>query len=114
MPSRCGGNGWPARRPRPRRYRKAPMKQLTLVEAGKVEWTDVPQPPVQGAGEALVRPLAVALCDLDANIVSGESPLQTPVALGHEFVAEVVEGADQVKSVSPGDRVAVPFQMSCG
>jgi threonine dehydrogenase-like Zn-dependent dehydrogenase len=90
------------------------MKQLTLVEAGKVEWTDAPQPSVQGAGEALVRPLAVALCDLDANIVSGEFPLQTPVALGHEFVAEVVEVGEEVKSVSPGDRVAVPFQISCG
>ena len=90
------------------------MKQLTLVEPGKVEWTDAPEPAIQGAGEALVRPLAVALCDLDANIVSGEFPLQTPVALGHEFVAEVIDVGDQVKSVSAGDRVAVPFQISCG
>jgi alcohol dehydrogenase len=90
------------------------MKQLTLVEPGRVEWSDAPAPSIQGAGEALVRPLAVALCDLDANIVSGEFPLQAPVALGHEFVAEVVDIGDSVKGVRPGDRAVIPFQISCG
>src|SRR5438034_7255131 len=90
------------------------MKQLTLVEPGRVEWVDAPEPALEGAGQALVRPLAVALCDLDANIVSGQFPLQTPVALGHEFVAEVIDTGDEVRSVSPADRVVVPFQISCG
>jgi threonine dehydrogenase-like Zn-dependent dehydrogenase len=90
------------------------MQQLTLVEPGRVEWTDAPEPPLEGAGQALVRPLVVALCDLDANIINGEFPLQTPVALGHEFVAEVVDVGDEVQSVRPGDRVVVPFQISCG
>jgi threonine dehydrogenase-like Zn-dependent dehydrogenase len=90
------------------------MQQLTLVEPGHVEWTDASEPKLQGGGEALVRPLAVALCDLDAHIVSGEFPLQTPVALGHEFVADVVDVGDSVKEVRPGDRAVVPFQISCG
>jgi threonine dehydrogenase-like Zn-dependent dehydrogenase len=90
------------------------VKQLTLVEANRVEWLDAPEPALQGDGEAVVRPLAVALCDLDNAIVLGEFPLQTPAALGHEFVAEVIEAGDGVKSVSPGDRVVVPFQISCG
>ena len=90
------------------------MKQLTLVEPGRIEWTDEPDPTLQGAGEALVRPLAVALCDLDASIASGEFPLQAPVALGHEFVAEVVDVGDGVEAARPGDRVVVPFQISCG
>ena len=90
------------------------MKQLTLVEPGRVEWTDAPEPKIEGAGQALVRPLAVALCDLDANIVSGEFPVPTPVALGHEFVAEVVDVGDSVNGMKPGDRVVVPFQISCG
>ena len=90
------------------------MQQLTLVEPGRVEWTDAPAPTIQGPGEALVRPLAVALCDLDANIVSGEFPVPAPVALGHEFVAEVIDAGDGVQGVKPGDRVVVPFQISCG
>ena len=63
---------------------------------------------------ALVRPVAVATCDLDDMIVRGTSPFPAPFALGHEGVAEVVEVGDRVQAVSPGDRVLVPFQLSCG
>jgi threonine dehydrogenase-like Zn-dependent dehydrogenase len=90
------------------------MRQLTLVEPGRVEWIDAAEPSLEGPGEALVRPLAVALCDLDYPIVSGQFPLELPVPLGHEFVAEVVEVGDQVRAARPGDRVVVPFQISCG
>jgi alcohol dehydrogenase len=90
------------------------VKQLTLVEAGRVEWDDAPEPKLEGAGEALVRPLAVALCDLDVNMIRGVFPIQTPVALGHEFVAEVVDAGDDVGVAQAGDRVSVPFQISCG
>jgi alcohol dehydrogenase len=90
------------------------MQQLTLVEPGRVEWTDAPEPKIEGGGQALVRPLAVALCDLDASIVIGEFPVPTPVALGHEFVAEVVDVGDDVSGARTGDRVVVPFQISCG
>jgi threonine dehydrogenase-like Zn-dependent dehydrogenase len=90
------------------------MNQLTLVEPGRVEWTDAPEPTLEGAGEALLRPLAVALCDLDVNMISGVFPIQTPVALGHEFVAEVVDVGDEVGGVQAGDLVSVPFQISCG
>ena len=37
------------------------MQQLTLVEPGRVEWIDASEPKLQGGGDALVRPLAVAL-----------------------------------------------------
>jgi threonine dehydrogenase-like Zn-dependent dehydrogenase len=90
------------------------LKQLTLIEPERVEWLDVAAPAVEGNGDALVRPLAVAMCDLDIGIIRGEVPMPPPVALGHEFVAEVVEAGPAVKSVSAGDRVIVPFQISCG
>jgi alcohol dehydrogenase len=90
------------------------MRQLTVVEKGRLEWLDVPEPKLEGAGEALVRPLAVATCDLDPQIIKGDTPFPLPVALGHECVGEVVEIGDDVESVSVGDVVAVPFQISCG
>jgi alcohol dehydrogenase len=61
-----------------------------------------------------VRPRAVATCDLDALIIAGDSPFPPPFPIGHECVAEVVEVGDGVDSVSPGDLVSVPFQISCG
>jgi len=42
-----------------------------------------------GDGEALVRPLAVARCDIDRFLASGLFPLRGPFALGHECVGEI-------------------------
>lgn len=74
------------------------MQQLTYTGPSTLEWQD-PQPPsLDSDGAALVRPVAVATCDLDALIVSGSSPFEPPFALGHECVAEVVDVGDAVKS----------------
>lgn len=56
----------------------------------------------------------MATCDLDAAIVHGRAPFEGPFPFGHECVAEVVDVADGVADVVPGDRVCVPFQISCG
>lgn len=89
------------------------MRQLTLTEDRRVEWLDAPDPLLREANDAIVRPLAAALCDLDLPIIRGQAPFPTPIALGHEFVAEVVATADMTE-IEPGARVVVPFQISCG
>jgi alcohol dehydrogenase len=44
-------------------------------------------------------------------MIFGQTPFPFPIQLGHECVAEVVEGPD---GFAPGERVVVPFQISCG
>ena len=90
------------------------MESLTYTGGASIESRDVDTPALQGDGEALVRPVAVATCDLDAAIVTGAAPFPPPIALGHECVAEVLETGDAVGSVQPGALVSVPFQISCG
>jgi threonine dehydrogenase-like Zn-dependent dehydrogenase len=90
------------------------VRQLTFVEPGKLEWQEAPEPKLEADGEALVRPVAVATCDLDLGIVRGVVPYQEPFPFGHECVAEVTEVGDAVTSVEPGALVSVPFQISCG
>ena len=90
------------------------MRQLEIVGARAVRWNEVAAPRLQGDGEALVRPLAVAMCDLDAVFLSGVIPIAEPFPLGHECIAEVVEVGDAVREVAIGDVVVVPFQISCG
>jgi threonine dehydrogenase-like Zn-dependent dehydrogenase len=90
------------------------MRALTYAGPRQLEWRDAPDPRIAGDGEAVVAPLAVATCDLDAMIVAGGSPFPAPFTLGHEGVAEVLEVGDGVTTVKPGDRVLVPFQISCG
>lgn len=90
------------------------MRQLEITGVRSVEWREAPAPALGGDGEALVRPLAVAMCDLDSAFLTGAVPVGEPFPLGHECVAEVVEVGDAVGSVAAGDRVVVPFQISCG
>lgn len=90
------------------------MRQLVYVGSRKLEWREVAPPLLSSDGAALVRPLAVATCDLDALIVQGLSPFAPPFPIGHECVAEVVELGDAVSGLSIGERVSVPFQISCG
>lgn len=90
------------------------MQQLTFLEAGKVEWRDVPEPALEGDGQAIVRPLSVATCDLDTALMHGRAPYRGPFGLGHEGVAEVVDAGDGVDGLQPGQRVSISFQIFCG
>lgn len=87
------------------------MRSLILEGSGRLAWRDVPEPQRRREGEAIVRPVAVATCDLDQPMIFGLTPFQFPIHLGHECVAEVIEGPEGFAS---GDRVVVPFQISCG
>jgi alcohol dehydrogenase len=90
------------------------MRQLTCSAPNTLVWQDVPEPQLQGDGEALVRPLAVARCDIDLFLTSGLLPARGPFALGHEGVAEILELGDAVRGLEVGQRVVVAFQVSCG
>jgi len=90
------------------------VKQLTFVDTHKLEWRDAPDPSISDPCDAIVRPIAVATCDLDTLILHGRVPVAPPFPFGHECVAEVVETGADVGQVSKGDRVVVPFQLSCG
>jgi threonine dehydrogenase-like Zn-dependent dehydrogenase len=90
------------------------VRQLTYIEPRKLEWIDVPEPGIEGPKQAIVQPLAVATCDLDLAIIRGLAPIPGPFAFGHEFVADVVEVGEEVRAFKTGDRVVVPFQITCG
>ncbi len=90
------------------------MQQLTYAAPDRLEWREADEPRLQSDRAALVRPLAVATCDLDALIIAGESPFAAPFPIGHECVAEVIDAGDATGSLAPGQLVSVPFQISCG
>src|SRR5262245_2840266 len=90
------------------------MRQLTCSAPNAVAWWEIPEPRLQGDGEALVRPLVVARCDIDLFLTASLFPLRGPFALGHEGVAEVLDLGDAVRGLEVGQRVLVSFQVSCG
>jgi alcohol dehydrogenase len=89
------------------------VRQLQFVQKGKLEWREAPDPKLEGDGEAIVRPVALATCDIDVAFVQGRFPAEA-FPFGHECVAEVTDAGDGVGTVEPGDLVSVPFQISCG
>jgi threonine dehydrogenase-like Zn-dependent dehydrogenase len=90
------------------------MRALMFLGPGSLEWREVAEPAITDPQQALVRPLAVATCDLDTGAVHGAAPLPGPYQFGHEFVGVVVEAGEAVGTVRAGDAVIVPFQISCG
>lgn len=90
------------------------MRALFGGGGGPVHWRDIPEPRIEGSLDLLVRPLAIALCDLDVPYITNLLPTGDPYPIGHEFTGEVVAIGDGVRQFAPGDRVMVPFQISCG
>src|SRR5215212_4247223 len=90
------------------------MQQLMFEAPGEYAWRDAPDPAITAPEQAIVRPLAVACCDLDVAVAEGRLPMPPGHAVGHEGVAEIVAVGDAVREVKVGDRVIVPFQISCG
>jgi alcohol dehydrogenase len=76
-------------------------------------WEDVETPRLIEPRDALVRPIAVARCDLDPAIALGLYPMPAPFVMGHEMVGEVVAVGEAITNVRLGDKVIVPFQLSC-
>ncbi|WP_330229876.1 alcohol dehydrogenase catalytic domain-containing protein [Nocardia sp. NBC_00508] len=90
------------------------MKRLMLAGPGEMRWEEHPEPELSRPDQALVRPVALATCDIDPSVLRGTFPLAGPYPFGHEGVAEVVAVGPEVRSVVVGDLVVVPFQISCG
>jgi threonine dehydrogenase-like Zn-dependent dehydrogenase len=88
------------------------MRHLVWQAPGQLEWQDSADP-APGPGDAVVRPLAVARCDMDP-LIAGLGLYPGPFPVGHEVAGEVVAVGQAVRRHKPGDRVAVPFQISCG
>jgi alcohol dehydrogenase len=79
-----------------------------------LEWRNVPEPELTGKDSALIRPVAVARCELDPTLVMGGPRTPEGFAVGHEAIVEVVAVGDDVGHVKPGDLVACSFQVCCG
>jgi threonine dehydrogenase-like Zn-dependent dehydrogenase len=76
---------------------------------------DVPDPELTDPRDAIIRVTAAAICGSDLHLYNGFMPgMQQGDILGHETMGEVVEVGRDVKNLTKGDRVVVPFTISCG
>lgn len=90
------------------------MQQLVCTAPGVIEWVEVAEPTIVDATDALVRPIAVARCEIDPFLVLGGPVDGTAFALGHEAVVQVVALGAEVEGLAVGDLAVPSFQISCG
>ena len=76
---------------------------------------EVPDPQILNQQDAIVKISSTAICGSDLHMYNGFIPtMKKGDVLGHEFMGEVVEIGREVKNLKIGDRVVVPFTISCG
>jgi threonine dehydrogenase-like Zn-dependent dehydrogenase len=80
-----------------------------------MEVRDVPDPKILNQGDCIVKVTSTAICGSDLHLYNAFLPAMEPGdIMGHEFMGEVVEVGNNVKNLSIGDRVVVPFPIACG
>ncbi len=91
------------------------MKALTWHGKGDIRCESVPDPTIQHGRDAIIKVTACAICGSDLHLYNGVIPtMQSGDVLGHESMGEVVEVGPDNKELKIGDRVVVPFTISCG
>jgi threonine dehydrogenase-like Zn-dependent dehydrogenase len=91
------------------------MKATRWYGTHDVRVEDVPDPTIQDSRDAIVKVTLTAICGSDLHLYDGYIPtMEDGDILGHEFMGEVVEVGSDVPNLRVGDRVVVPFPISCG
>lgn len=91
------------------------MKALTWHGRGDIRYESVPDPSIVDPTDAIVRITSTAICGSDLHLYDGFNPFMLKGdVLGHEPMGIVEEVGPNVTRLRPGDRVVVPFTISCG
>jgi threonine dehydrogenase-like Zn-dependent dehydrogenase len=91
------------------------MKALCWHGKHDIRCDTVPDPALQHPRDAIIKVTSCAICGSDLHIFDGVIPgMDSGDVLGHETMGEVVEVGSEVHNLKVGDRVVVPFTISCG
>jgi threonine dehydrogenase-like Zn-dependent dehydrogenase len=91
------------------------MKAVTWHGPRDIRVDDVPDPRIQDRTDAIIRVTSTGLCGSDLHLYEPLAPFMTPGdVVGHEPMGIVEEVGTGVTAVRAGDRVVVPFNISCG
>lgn len=90
------------------------MRAAVFHGPGNIAVDIVPDPRIEEPTDAIIAVEAAGVCGSDLWTYRGESKVAPGARIGHEFVGRVVEAGRDVRNVSAGDWVIVPFRYSCG
>lgn len=90
------------------------MKAVTFQGAKDIKVKQVEDPKLQQKDDIIVRVTSTAICGSDLHIYQGALPTHKDYVIGHEPMGIVEEVGPEVTKVKKGDRVVLPFNISCG
>lgn len=91
------------------------MKALCWHGKHDVRYDTVPDPIIEHPQDAIIKVSACAICGSDLHLFDGFMPsMESGDVLGHEFMGEVVELGSEATDLRVGDRVVIPFTITCG
>ncbi|GAA2176507.1 zinc-dependent alcohol dehydrogenase [Agrococcus versicolor] len=91
------------------------MKAMTYRGPYTVRVEEKPDPTIEHPGDAIVRVDLAAICGSDLHLFHGMMPdTRVGHTFGHEFIGTIEEVGSNVEHLQVGDRVMVPFNISCG
>jgi threonine dehydrogenase-like Zn-dependent dehydrogenase len=91
------------------------MKAICWHGTNDVRVDNVPDPVIADPGDAIIRVTSTAICGSDLHLLDGFMPtMQKGDVIGHEPMGIVEEVGKEVRKLKKGDRVVVPFTISCG
>ena len=91
------------------------MRALCWHGKNDIRYETVPDPKIEHPRDVIVKMSCCAICGSDLHLFDGFMPgMKSGDIMGHEFMGEVVEVGSQNKKLKVGDRVVVPFTITCG
>ncbi|WP_277630678.1 alcohol dehydrogenase catalytic domain-containing protein [Atopococcus tabaci] len=91
------------------------MRAVTYQGKEKMEVTTVPDPTIVEPTDAIIRITATGICGSDLHLYHhGDLFVEKDYVIGHEPMGIVEEVGPNVKKLKRGDRVVIPFNVSCG
>ncbi|GLB61273.1 zinc-dependent alcohol dehydrogenase [Cytobacillus sp. NCCP-133] len=90
------------------------MKAVTYQGPNRVAVTNVNDPKLEMKDDIIVKITSTAICGSDLHLYQGNMPLPEGYIIGHEPMGIVEEVGPKVTKVKKGDRVVIPFNVSCG
>lgn len=91
------------------------MRGVSYRGPAKLRVEDKPDPRIEHPNDVILRVTATALCGSDLHLYRGLVPdTRVGCTFGHEFAGVVEEVGPSVRNLKRGDRVVVPFNISCG
>lgn len=91
------------------------MRAVTYHGTGKIQVDTIEDPKLEHPRDAILKVSSTAICGSDLHIYDGFMPeMEKGDVLGHEFMGEIVDVGSGVANLQKGDRVIVPFNITCG